>query len=268
MAKTQDTLDLEKALQRRCAAKGEYGCEEVTIGFLHDGNGREIVDFLSMDSDGAFRCYEIKVSLADLRSEAKLSWYGDYNYLVVSEDLWKKSPAWDNYIPPYAGILAGTGLSVKRRAKKISLSEEQRALLEDSLVRSLYWRMEDLRRNSDRTMLEEYSRKLNEYHAAAEQLKVQYERTVWEANDYTAYYRRNHQDDSFSLAAQAKIERSQYRKRIRGAFTWEKTQYGYVCPACGQPALMADGVPVLSAFCPACGCDLRMIEHEDEEDPA
>ena len=266
MAKTQETRDLEKALQDRCAAKGEYGCSEVTIGFVHGGNGREIVDFLSMDSEGVFKCFEIKVTLADLRSDAKLSWYGDYNYLVVSEELYRKSPAWDNYIPPYAGILAGTGLSVKRRAKKIGVAAEQRALLQDSMIRSLYWRMEEMRRNSERINRNEYAEQIEEQRSALAKLTEQYERKVWEAQDYETYYRRNHQDCSFTIAGQAKVERSQYRKRTGDGYTWIHTGHGCICPACGQPALIMDGSDVLSAFCPHCGSDLRLIDHE--EDPA
>ena len=35
-----------------------------------------------------FRCYEIKVTMQDFRSKAKKSWYGNYNYLVISSKLY------------------------------------------------------------------------------------------------------------------------------------------------------------------------------------
>ena len=74
MAKTKETIAIEHALSDMCRKKRIYGCEEVTIGFPNDGHGNEIVDFMSMDSKGILRCYEIKISLADLHSNAKKSW--------------------------------------------------------------------------------------------------------------------------------------------------------------------------------------------------
>lgn len=87
MAKRQETLDIETALEQMCREKRIYGCKEVTIGFPHQKMGNEICDFVTMDSKGTFRCYEIKVSLADLQSSAKKSWYGMYNYLVITKEL-------------------------------------------------------------------------------------------------------------------------------------------------------------------------------------
>lgn len=266
MAKTQETLDLEDALQRQCTRKREYGCTEVTIGFQHDGHGDEIVDFMSMDSDGVFKCYELKVTLSDLKSDAKKSWYGDYNYLVVSEELWKRAPAWDNYIPPYVGILAGIGLSAKRRAKKVSVSDEQREMLRDSLIRSMFWRMDQLRENSDDRRFAHFSEQLEEQRQAIEELSRKYERRVWELEDYEAYYRKNHQIPSFNVAEQAKAERKQYRKRAKEGFTWKTVRGKCVCPVCGKPPLLMDEKPVLSDYCPWCGADLRKISNE--EDPA
>lgn len=85
MAKTEETKMLERSLEERSRKKREYGCEEVTIGFKHEGHGDEIVDYMTMDADEVFRCYELKVTLADLKTDNKLSWYGDYNYLVISD---------------------------------------------------------------------------------------------------------------------------------------------------------------------------------------
>ena len=92
MAKTMITKNIENALNNMCRSKRLYGCEEVTIGFPNNGHGNEIVDFMTMDSKGVLRCYEIKVSLSDLKSKAKKSWYGNYNYLVITEDLFHKIP--------------------------------------------------------------------------------------------------------------------------------------------------------------------------------
>ena len=51
MAKRQETLDIEAALQKDTRIKRIYGCEEITIGFYNNGHGNEIVDFMTMDSN-------------------------------------------------------------------------------------------------------------------------------------------------------------------------------------------------------------------------
>ena len=105
MAKRQETLDIETALEQMCREKRIYGCKEVTIGFPHQKMGNEICDFVTMDSKGTFRCYEIKVSLADLQSSAKKSWYGMYNYLVITKELADKVGDWDKFLSKEIGIL-------------------------------------------------------------------------------------------------------------------------------------------------------------------
>ncbi len=54
-----------------------------------------IVDTLScrLTTENTFewRCYELKVSLADFRSKAKLSFIGNYNYFVLPKALYEKS---------------------------------------------------------------------------------------------------------------------------------------------------------------------------------
>jgi hypothetical protein len=50
--KTEQTLIIEKVLLRGCFGANpslaiEYDTSEVTIGFQRNGNGKEIVDFLS-----------------------------------------------------------------------------------------------------------------------------------------------------------------------------------------------------------------------------
>lgn len=60
MAKRKETLDIEAALQKDTRIKRIYGCEEITIGFYNNGHGNEIVDFMTMDSKGIIKCYEIK----------------------------------------------------------------------------------------------------------------------------------------------------------------------------------------------------------------
>ena len=149
LAKRKETLEIEKALTQMCHDKGLYGCGEITIGFVNNGYGNEIVDFMTMDSKGVIQCYEVKVTLQDLKSKAKKSWHGNYNYLVVTDDLYNKISDWSEYLPEGVGLIAAS----KRRSlpiadlqcifkpKKQVLAENISMMLKESMVRSLYYKM-------------------------------------------------------------------------------------------------------------------------------
>lgn len=153
MAKRKETLEIEKALMQMCQEKRLYGCEEITIGFVNGGHGNEIVDFMTMDSKGVIRCYEIKVTLQDLKSKAKKSWYGHYNYLVVSDVLYNKITDWTEYLPENIGLIMAYDrksayydfptweLQGVFNPKKQALSDDVNIMLKESMVRSLYYKM-------------------------------------------------------------------------------------------------------------------------------
>lgn len=157
MSKRKETLEIESALHYMCQKRRIYGCEEVTIGFSYNGHGNEIVDYCTMDSKGVLRCYEIKVTLADLKSKAKKSWYGHYNYLFVTKELFQK--IYDKYeeygIPDHVGVCIpcsqswSDGVEVRRRAKKQDISMEQEIMLKDSLIRSMSYKIQKLRDAAD-----------------------------------------------------------------------------------------------------------------------
>lgn len=86
MAETELTKEIKKALLYYAKADqaGVYGCYEVCLGA---GYGDEYVDFMTMNSKNEFKSYEIKVSLSDMKSKAKLSFCGNYNYLVLPTEL-------------------------------------------------------------------------------------------------------------------------------------------------------------------------------------
>lgn len=54
-----------------------------------------------------FRCFEIKVSMSGFKSKAAKSWQGNYNYLVLSKELYHQRPLdwWKNNVPKYVGIM-------------------------------------------------------------------------------------------------------------------------------------------------------------------
>ena len=82
------TKELEHLLYKHLWRKGWYGVYECAIPkCLCRKVHRERVDMLTYETAGIWRAYELKVSKADLHSDAALSWIGHYNYLVVTEDL-------------------------------------------------------------------------------------------------------------------------------------------------------------------------------------
>lgn len=152
MSKRKETLEIEEKLHQMCKKRRIYGCEEITIGFYNSGHGDEIVDFCTMDSKGIIRCYEIKVTLPDLKSKAKKSWYGHYNYLFVTPELYQKiENELDAYIPNYVGVALpcesswSDGVQIVRSAKKQPLSEKQRLLMTESMVRSMHYKIQKCR---------------------------------------------------------------------------------------------------------------------------
>ncbi|EHT6216305.1 hypothetical protein KXP51_000370 [Staphylococcus pseudintermedius] len=112
-----------------------YGCHEVTIGIEPLKKGREIVDFLTYDSKNVFRAYEIKVTKEDLKSTAKLSFVGHYNYLVLTKELYEEVKD-TNLIPFNVGlVVVGKGVIKKSGRKTLSMSDNIKLL--ESLMRSL-----------------------------------------------------------------------------------------------------------------------------------
>jgi hypothetical protein len=155
MSKRKETTQIEDALHDMCKKKRIYGCEEVTIGFYNNGHGNEIADFTTIDSRGTVCCYEIKVSVSDLKSKAKKSWYGNYNYLVVTDELYKKVNDWSTYTSNYIGLIVGYFVNNKAelasvlRAKKRELSNDDEIMIKESMIRSFYWKMKKYKDASD-----------------------------------------------------------------------------------------------------------------------
>ena len=67
IAKTEETLKLERNIFNTTAKKGTFPCFEVTIGYY----GKERVDYITYDTSGIWRCYEVKVSKLDFYSKCK-----------------------------------------------------------------------------------------------------------------------------------------------------------------------------------------------------
>lgn len=155
--KTEETKKIERVLHHNLFGANpslakEYGTTEVTIGFPKDRRTdrkkKELVDFLSYDAGkNIFRCYEIKVSMQDFCSNAAMSWYGNYNYLVLARRLYQRQSLeeWKKQIPDHVGITVIDPdtkcnlQSVVKRPRYIEISEKQKDMLKRSLIRTLFY---------------------------------------------------------------------------------------------------------------------------------
>lgn len=223
MPKRKETIEIEDALIKETRIKRLYGCEEVTIGFYNAGKGNEIVDFITMDSKGIIKCYEIKVTLQDLKSRAKKSWYGHYNYLVVSLELYSSIFDWDEYIPPHVGIIVGSPFGEKerylestRKAKKSNVSPEIETMLKESMVRSMYWKIDKYKNANNlekQKVLMSNLRKAEQERDKYYEIAMRYERIIDKYERYKAY---NDDLDVFDLEQAAKEEYDKYREKKKG----------------------------------------------------
>lgn len=214
--KRTETLMLENLLEEETTRKRIYGCEEITIGFYNGGMGNEIVDFMTMDSKGIIKCYELKVTFQDLKSSAKKSFYGHFNYLVTTQELYDKVKSWDDYIPNYVGIIVGssTGLYSKKKAKRQDVSIETETMLKESMVRSMFWKMKKYKdaKNLDiqRKLKSEIRRKDKEIEATRERA-LKAERII---SNYETYKYYNDGID-IDLEAEAKKEKEKFLNNRR-----------------------------------------------------
>lgn len=145
--KTKKTLKLEQDIYNATKKVGVFGCFEVTIGFF----GKERVDYMTYDTKGIFRCYEIKVSKSDFHSNAKLSFVGHYNYYVLTRKLYEEVK---DEIPDWVGVYVGENLvkspkkqdidekvykyrrTINGRSSEITIPYKE--MLKESIIRSLY----------------------------------------------------------------------------------------------------------------------------------
>lgn len=212
MAKRKETIELEESLIKNTREKRIYGCEEITIGFYNNGHGNEIVDFMTMDFKGIIKCYELKVTLQDLKSSAKKSWYGHYNYLVVSKELYDSVEDWNIYIPKSIGLLVGNKLSVIKKPLKQEVDTSTEIMLKESMIRSIYWKIDKYKNANN---LEKQKELMSKVRKAEKDRDTYYKRAMWAEriiNEYETYKAYNDGLKDFDLSIAAKEEHKKYRE--------------------------------------------------------
>ena len=86
MAKTKTTKKLESMLEKKFDKRSDFYVFEYTYGWAGD----EIVDCVMYNMERQVHCYELKQTVADFHSKAKLSFFGNKNYFVMPYGLYEK----------------------------------------------------------------------------------------------------------------------------------------------------------------------------------
>lgn len=164
MAKTEQTLELERKIYFATQSQGCFGCHEVTIGWF----GNQRVDYMTFDTKGVWRCYEIKVSKSDFHSKAKNTFIGNYNYYVMPKDLYEEVKC---EIPDEIGVHTGTEVLKAARKRPLKVAED---ILLRSIARSLTRAYRDKMRADEPDALTRAKRQIKDAEKATAEYKKAY----------------------------------------------------------------------------------------------
>lgn len=93
--------------------------------------------------DNTIRCYEIKVDFSELNNKKRQTFICDYNYLVISQELWEKLAQDDELMWKYKNwgiyVFSEKHMSLKcvKKSKKQNVLLGNRITALESMVRSL-----------------------------------------------------------------------------------------------------------------------------------
>jgi hypothetical protein len=181
MAKTEATVQLERAIYNATRKMGTFCCFEVTIGI----GGSERVDYITYDTKKVWRCFEIKTSVADFRSKAKKSFVGHLNYFVLTKEVYEKVK---DEVPKHVGVYVN-GMC-RKRAKKQQVTPEMHETLTMSMIRSLSREAEKVHNSENvqhlahmKRMQDHYQKEAQEarrsYNELGRQMRDKYGRDYW-----------------------------------------------------------------------------------------
>ena len=145
--KSELTKKIEYLIFKHTEKIGVSGCREVKIGTLKTREfltgDEEFVDFMTITSDGEITCYEIKSSVNDLKSSARLRFMGHRNFLVLPNDLYRQveSQRWflgklENHSIGVIAVDDTNKLQIVKKCKKRKLPIGTQVLLLESFARS------------------------------------------------------------------------------------------------------------------------------------
>lgn len=167
IAKTEQTIKLEQEIWQATRKQGVFGCFEVTIGWF----GEERVDYITYDTKGIWRCYEIKISKSDFHSKAHNTFLGHFNYYVMPQELYDEV---QSEIPNHIGVYVNKRCIKKSKKQRLKVDEQ---VLKNSLIRSLYREAEKIYKDENPNIVESAQKAMNRYKKELEKCRSQY----WEA---------------------------------------------------------------------------------------
>lgn len=165
IAKTEQTVQLERDIFTATNKQGIFGCFEVTIGWY----GNERVDYITYDTKGIWRCYEIKTSKADFYSKAKKTFVGHFNYYVLTLELYELVKT---VIPDHIGVYVGDRLMKRPKKQALSIDEQ---VLKNSLIRSLARDAEKIQKSDNPNYVDRMNRLLSHERKEKERYREQYQ---------------------------------------------------------------------------------------------
>lgn len=145
--KSPTTNNIEYLIFKHTNKLGTYGCREVKIGGVKTKRfiteNQEFVDYMTITSDGEITCYEIKSSLSDIKSYARLSFYGHKNYFVMPAELYNDicNESWflrklENHSIGVISVNKLDELKVVKKCKNKKLSIGTQTILLESFAKS------------------------------------------------------------------------------------------------------------------------------------
>jgi hypothetical protein len=158
VAETDLTKAMKLSIWNATKKMGTFGCYEVTIGWF----GRERVDYLTYDTKGIFRCYEVKITKSDFHSKANNTFIGNFNYYVMPIDLYEEVKG---EIPKHIGVYIGKSDGRAAYSIKKAIKQElkiDKNILKDSMLRSMNRDVEKVVNSSDELRVETYKHRLRE----------------------------------------------------------------------------------------------------------
>lgn len=141
------TKKIEYLIFKDTTKLGVSGCREVKIRTYKTKSlltgKQEFVDYMTITSDGEISCYEIKSSMNDLKSTARLSFLGHKNFLVLPHTLYLQvaNERWfleklENHSIGIIVLEENNSLRLLKKCKKKKLSIGTQTLLLESFARS------------------------------------------------------------------------------------------------------------------------------------
>ena len=168
MPKTELTKELERKIWNATQKMGTFGCFEVTIGFNQKTKIKQRVDYITYETKGIWRCFEIKISKSDFHSNAHNTFVGHYNYYCMPRELYEEVK---NEIPSHIGVYLGGKCVKNPKKQELGVAED---ILKNSMIRSLYREFEKQFKSGNESIVADLNRKVSRLTSERNKLKKDY----------------------------------------------------------------------------------------------